>query len=179
MLALFSASRRVCFHHFQFTQLARNPATPNPTRSTAQIDRIIVHHTAIPANIGAERIAQYLVQKGRPGISYHYFITDNGVIQQTNEITTITGQSSTQYNPIAVGVAFAGDFNQALPSQAQLEAGAQVLTWLLQQLNLSWQAVYGHKELINTQSPGAQWDGGSMWGNQLKQRIQAMLAGSA
>jgi hypothetical protein len=160
-------------------QLSRNPGLPTPTRPTTQINRIIVHHTAVVPSVGAERIAQYLVQeRGRAGIAYHYFITGDGVIQQTNDLTTVTSQSEGQINPVALGVGFAGDFTKAVPNPAQLEAGAQLMAWLIQQLNLTPQAVFGHKELINTQSPGLQWDGGAMWGNQLRQRIQALLAGA-
>lgn len=161
-------------------QLMRNPTVQNPTRQANQIGRIIVHHTAVPSNVGAERISQFLVQnRGRPGIAYHYFVSGDGLLQQTNDLTTITGQSTAQFNPTALGVAFAGNFDRAVPNAAQIEAGAQLIAWLIQQLNLSPQAVFGHKELINTQSPGLQWDGGAMWGNQLRQRIQALLSGAA
>ncbi len=161
------------------SQLMSNPAMPNPIRAVRQIDRIIVHHTAVPAHVGAQRIAQFLVQnRERPGIAYHYFITGDGLIQQTNDLKTITGQSSPELNPVSLGVGFAGDFTQAIPNPAQIEAGAQLIAWLIQQLKLSPQAIFGHKELINTQSPGAQWDAGAMWGSQLRQRIQGLLAGA-
>jgi hypothetical protein len=158
------------------TSLARNPAMPLSTRPVSQIDRIIIHHTATPPTVGAERIAAFLVSnRGRPGINYHYFITADGTIQQTNELTGITLQSDPQFNPVAVGIAFAGDFTNATPAQAQIESGARLIAWLLRQLGLSPQAVYGHKELSKTQSPGVQWDDGARWGNQLRQRIQALL----
>ena len=152
----------------------------NPVRAVNQIDRIIIHHTAVPPSVGAQRIAEFLVQnRGRPGIAYHYFITGDGAIQQTNELTTVTGQSDAQLNSVALGVGFAGNFTQTAPNPAQIEAGAQLVAWLIQQLKLSPQAIYGHKELVNTQSPGVQWDSGAMWGRQLRQKIQALLAGAA
>jgi hypothetical protein len=158
------------------TSLARNPAMPLSSRPMSQIDRIIIHHTATPPTVGAERIAAFLVSnRGRPGINYHYFITAEGTIQQTNELTSVTLQSDPQFNPVAVGIAFAGDFTNAIPTPNQLESGARLIAWLLRQLGLSPQAVYGHKELSKTQSPGVQWDGGARWGSQLRQRIQALL----
>lgn len=160
-------------------QLASNPAMPLPARTVNQIDRIIVHHTAVSPGVGAQQIAAFLVnQRNRPGISYHYFITADGPIQQTNEVTTVTLQSTDELNAVSIGVGFAGDFTSAVPSQAQIESGAQLIAWLIRQLNLSPQAVFGHKELINTKSPGDQWDGGAMWGSQLRQRIQAYLGGA-
>jgi len=146
-------------------------------RPLSQIDRIIIHHTAVAPTVGAERIAQHRVDdQGWPGIGYHYFITGDGQIQQTNELTTQSTHAG-QFDPVAIGIAFAGDFTNAAPSPAQIDAGAQLMAWLLPQLNLSLQAVYGYKELVNTQSPGAQWNAGARWGDQLRQRIQDYLAG--
>ena len=55
-------------------------------------------------------------------------------------------------------------------------AGASLIAWLLQQLNLPLQAVSGYKELDpHQQSPGAQWNAGVKWGDQLKAIIQASL----
>jgi hypothetical protein len=158
-------------------QLKQHPTLRYGSRPLSQIDRIVIHHTAIPPTVGAERIAEHRVDnQGWPGIGYHYFITGDGQIQQTNELTTVSYHAGDQYNPVAIGIAFAGNFMQAIPSPAQLEAGAQLIAWLIQQLNLSPQAVYGYKELVNTQSPGDQWDTGARWGSQLRQRIQSYLA---
>jgi N-acetyl-anhydromuramyl-L-alanine amidase AmpD len=159
-------------------KLMRHPSKKFPSRPLQQIDRIIVHHTAVASTVGAERIAEFLVKNhDRPGISYHYFITTGGVIQQTNLVTAVTLQSTSDYNRVAIGVGFAGNFNEAVPTPQQIESGAQLIAWILHQLKLSPQAVFGHKELVNTQSPGAQWDGGARWGQKLKQQIQAILAG--
>lgn len=156
-------------------QLKRHPQKQFPTRPLSQIQLIVIHHTAIDPNIGADRIANYGVDKlGWAGFRYHYFITGNAAIQQTNELTTLTDHAGA-YSAISIGVGFAGNFMETVPAPAQIEAGAQLLAWLIRQLNLSLQAVVGYKELINTQSPGDQWDGGQRWGARLKQRIQAYL----
>lgn len=156
-------------------QLKHAPDKQFPTRPLSQIQLVIVHHTAINPAIGAERIAEHRVDKqGWPGIGYHYFITPEGTIQQTNELTTEASHAGS-YNPAAIGVCFAGDFTQVGPTSAQVEAGAQVIAWLMGQFNLSLEAVKGYKELVNTQSPGLQWDSGLCWGDQLRARIQAYL----
>lgn len=157
------------------SQLKRAPDKQFPTRPLSQVQLVIVHHTAINPAIGAERIAEHRVDKqGWPGIGYHYFITPEGVIQQTNELTTEASHAGS-YNPAAIGVCFAGDFTQVGPTSAQVEAGAQLIAWLMGQFNLSPEAVKGYKELVNTQSPGLQWDSGLCWGDQLRARIQAYL----
>jgi TolA-binding protein len=156
-------------------QLKRDPNQQFPTRQLEQVQMIVIHHTAVVPTVGADRIAEHRVDKqGWPGIGYHYFITYEGQIQQTNELTTVATHAG-NYNPIAIGVCFAGDFTTAIPTAAQIEAGAQLIAWLLRQFRLSLQAVFGYKELINTQSPGLQWDGGSRWGDQLKEKIEAYL----
>jgi len=156
-------------------QLKRDPGKQFPTRPLSQIQRIIIHHTAIPPTVGAERIATHRVDnQGWPGIGYHYFITGDGVIQQTNELTTQSTHAG-QYDPVAIGVCFAGDFTSAVPSPTQISAGAQLIAWLMGQFGLPLDAVNGYKELVVTQSPGQQWDSGAIWGNQLKQQIQAYL----
>jgi N-acetyl-anhydromuramyl-L-alanine amidase AmpD len=157
------------------TQLKRDPNKQFPTRSRERIQMIIIHHTAVAPTIGAERIAEHRVDKqGWPGIGYHYFITPDGQIQQTNELITEAAHAGV-YNPISIGICFAGDFTTATPTPAQLDAGAQLIAWLLGEFKLSLQGIFGYKELINTQSPGLQWDSGARWGDQLKERVQAYL----
>ena len=155
--------------------LKRDPTQQFGTRALNQIQRVIIHHTAIPANIGADRIANYGVEKkGWPAIKYHYFISGDGQIQQTNELTADTTHAG-PYSAISIGIGFAGDFTNTGPTAAQIDAGARLIAWLLPQFGLSVENVVGYKELINTQSPGQQWDNGVRWGDQLKQRIRAYL----
>ncbi|MCL4297125.1 MAG: N-acetylmuramoyl-L-alanine amidase [Anaerolineae bacterium] len=157
------------------TQLKRDPSKQFPTRSLDQIQMLVIHHTAVAPTVGADRIAAHRVDKqGWPGIGYHYFITADGQLQQTNELTTVASHAG-DYNPIAIGICFAGDFTQASPTPAQIEAGAQLIAWLLRERNLSLSSVFGYKELVNTQSPGAQWDSGARWGDQLRDRIQTQM----
>ncbi|MBI1880038.1 MAG: N-acetylmuramoyl-L-alanine amidase [Chloroflexi bacterium] len=156
-------------------QLKRDPNQQFPTHSLDQIQMIIIHHTAVAPTVGADRIAEHRVDKqGWPGIGYHYFITYDGQIQQTNELATAATHAG-NYNPMAIGICFAGDFTTAIPTAAQIDAGAQLIAWLLPQFKLSLDAVFGYKQLVNTQSPGLQWDGEAPWGDQLKQKIQAYL----
>ncbi len=146
-----------------------------PKRDLNEIQLIIIHHTAVAPNVGADRIAAHRVEKqGWPGIGYHYFITAAGQLQQTNELTTEATHAGS-YNTAAIGVCFAGDFTSAVPTPAQIEVGAQLLAYLIRQFNLSLDMVRGYKELANTQSPGNQWDGGARWGDTLRARVQAYL----
>jgi N-acetyl-anhydromuramyl-L-alanine amidase AmpD len=157
--------------------LKKHPTQRFPTRAREDIKRLIIHHTGIPAQIGADRIAAYRVEtQGWPGIGYHFFITPDGLIQQTNDLTTVTTHAG-PYNGESLAICLAGDFNNAVPTQAQLASGAHLIAWLLQQLNLPLEAVAGYKELANDPSPGEQWDNGVRWGAQLRDQIRASLSG--
>jgi N-acetyl-anhydromuramyl-L-alanine amidase AmpD len=156
-------------------QLKDHPQKQFSTRTLDQIQLIVIHHTAISPDVSAARIGTYGVDKlGWARFRYHYYITGEGTIQQTNELTTLSDHAGA-YSSIALGVGFAGDFTDTVPTAAQIEAGARLIAWLLRELGLSVEAVWGYKQLVNTQSPGNQWDSGARWGDQLKARIQAYL----
>ena len=89
---------------------------------------------------------------------------------------TTQSKHAGEYDPVAIGICFSGDFTNTVPAPAQIDAGTRLIAWLLPQFNLTIAAVSGYKELANTQSPGLQWDSGAKWGDQLKARIQTYLA---
>lgn len=156
-------------------QLKHHPSRRFPERPLNHIQRIIIHHTGIPATISAEKIAAYRVDKqGWPAIGYHYLITNSGQIQQTNALTTVTSHAA-KYNPVSVGVCFAGDFNKAVPTPAQLDAGGRLIAWLLKQFNLKLNVVSGYNVKPGQPSPGQQWNTGAKWSQQLAQKIQENL----
>lgn len=155
--------------------LPHHPVLRFDTRPLSQIRRVVIHHTAIPAHIGAERIARYVIdKKGWPGIRYHYFITGDGRIQQTNPLTTLTTHAG-PFSAESVGIGFAGDFTSTIPTAAQLDAAGRLIAWLLARFGLPPEAVVGYKELVNTQSPGLQWDDGLRWKNLLLERVRSYL----
>ena len=159
-------------------ELPRHPNKRYEQRTIKAIRKIIVHHSAVPAAISAEQIAEFNVQKSDwPGIGFHYFIGVDGVTQQTNDLTTISYHTGGQ-NGDSIGVALAGDFDETEPNQAQITAGAHLIAWLLDHLNIALTAVHGHKEFAKTTCPGQQWDQGLRWRDNLWQAIQDNLAGA-
>ncbi|MFZ5917633.1 MAG: N-acetylmuramoyl-L-alanine amidase [Chloroflexota bacterium] len=147
------------------------------TRPTSQIEYLIVHHTATRGDLSAERIARYQVeQQDRPGISYHFYLTGDGVVNQTHKLETVSMHAYDK-SPVSVGIAFGGDFTNAVPTAAQLENGAQLLAYLLQQLGLSIDSIKGLKEFVPTHaSPGQQWLDGKKWKDTLLSKVEALLA---
>ena len=153
-------------------QLPRNPTKQFEQRSIDQIRHIIIQHTGNDANIGAMPIANYLVNRENnplAGIIYHYFITGEAAIEQTNELTTVTNLTT------VLTIGFAGKFMSSVPTPQQIQAGAELIAWLLSYLNLTIDAVRGAKEVSNSASPGDTWDAGPRWGEQLRSQIRAIL----
>jgi hypothetical protein len=73
--------------------LPSHPTVQYPRRSQAAIRRLILHHTATPV-IPVERIATYQVNtQGRAGISYHFCITDQGKIYQTQPLEVVSSHA--------------------------------------------------------------------------------------
>ncbi len=156
--------------------LPKHPTKTFDTRPLSQIECLIIHHTATRADLPAERIARYQVQQqDRPGIAYHFYITGDGAVYQTNQLETV---STHAYNksPVGVGIAFAGDFGEAIPTPAQLDNGARLVAYLLQQLSLATESVKGLKEFVPThQSPGNQWLAGQKWKETLLSKVETLL----
>jgi N-acetyl-anhydromuramyl-L-alanine amidase AmpD len=158
--------------------LTRHQTKRYQARAIGDIKSIIVHHTGAPASTSAEQIAAFNVTRNDwPGFGFHYFIRADGVIQQTNDLTTISYHAGGQ-NPASIGVAFAGDFDDNRPTPAQMTAGAHLLAWLLDHLNLPLSAVQAHKEFARITCPGEQWDQGERWRDAFLQAVQDNLAGA-
>lgn len=158
-------------------KLPTHPTKTYDTRPLSQIKYLVIHHTALGPDVSVERVARYQVDKlDWPGIGYHYYIASDGTVYQTNPLETVTYHAQDQ-NPESVGVAFAGNFNDAAPPAVQLENGARLIVYLLQQLSLGVDSVKGLSELVPaSQSPGKQWLEGRKWKDMLLFQVEILLS---
>jgi hypothetical protein len=117
-------------------------------------------------------------EKGWPGIGYHYFIYDDGRIEQTQALQTIAYHAGGA-NQSRIGICLAGDFTDQPPPDAQLQATGQLAAWLLDELDLPLEAIQPHKGFRPTECPGDQWDSGAKWGEKLLKQVEAALAHAA
>jgi N-acetyl-anhydromuramyl-L-alanine amidase AmpD len=141
------------------------------TREISDIRYLVVHHSAVPPSVTPQRIADYHVKtRGWPGIGYHLVVDDDSTIYQTNHLQTVSYHAGNA-NPIGVGICFNGNFTNGVPPAAQLQAGAHLIAWLMQELDLPWDAVKGHKDLMDTACPGEQWLKGKQWKQMLYQEV--------
>lgn len=138
------------------TDLTRTlPRTsPWPTR-TAPIDCIVIHHSVTPSDYPLDRIAEYHVGRGYPGIAYHYAIPGDGAIYRTNPDNLFTWHGHDGNS--GLGICLLGDFTTSHPTEAQLSSAS----WLVAYLRGLYGPlpVLGHRECgrAATACPGATW----------------------
>lgn len=167
-------------------QLPKHPTLRYERRALNQITHLAVHHTAAPTSMGPGRIAELHVaaDPGRgkdpwPGIGYHYFIHADGAIDQTNSLEAASFHVY-RHNIYSVGIVFAGSFmNGKIPTSAQMRAGAHLVGWLMQELNIPLARVWGHREFPDnsTVCPGSEWTLGNRWRDLLFERVEQIQAG--
>jgi N-acetyl-anhydromuramyl-L-alanine amidase AmpD len=156
-------------------------------RPLQQITHIAIHHTAAPPRVGPARIAEVHVaadpSRGKeawPGIGYHYFVHEDGRIEQTNHLETASYHLVRHYG-YSAGVVFAGSFmNGKIPTSAQLRAGAHLVAWLMQELKIPLARVWGHREFPDnmTVCPGGEWTQGNRWRDLLFEQIGQIQQGA-
>jgi hypothetical protein len=153
--------------------LPKHPTKRYATRPLEAIEHIVIHHSAIPPTVGAQRIAEYHVEELEwPGIGYHFAVDDRGIIYRTNALETISYHVG-PINHSSIGISFLGNFTDAVPTSAQLESGGKLVAWLAQELKLTNDEIQGHKEFVNTQCPGRQWLEDQQWKRMLLARVEA------
>ncbi|MGB5048553.1 MAG: N-acetylmuramoyl-L-alanine amidase, partial [Caldilineaceae bacterium] len=167
-------------------QLPRHPSLRYEQRRLESINHLAVHHTAMPSHVGPERIAAIHVEadpeRGKeawPGIGYHFFVHADGRIDQTQPLENLVYHVA-GHNQQTVGIVFAGSFmNGNVPTQPQLQAGGRLVAWLLQELKLPLQHVWGHKEFAGnrTTCPGSEWSDGRKWRDSLFEEVVRVQSG--
>lgn len=121
-------------------------------RST--IDMIVLHH-ANATNCTVEDIHRWHLANGWSGFGYHYFVNKNGLIFKGRPDDTI-GSHAKGFNSTSIGICFEGNFEKEMPTQAQIEAGLELVEYLKIKYNIN--NIKGHGELMATACPGKLFD---------------------
>ena len=89
-------------------------------RPLTDIQFLVINHTGVQPEVSAERVAQ--AQRAKwPGIISQYYITADGMIQQTNpNDEAVTRDQAWIYN--AINIYVAGNFDESVPNAAQMDA---------------------------------------------------------
>jgi N-acetyl-anhydromuramyl-L-alanine amidase AmpD len=142
------------------------------TRPIEDIRYLVIHHSAVPAFVGAKSIAAYHVRRHEwPGIGYHFVVAEDGTVYQTNALET-KSYHAVKANPYGVGICFLGNFTNTAPPQAQVQTGAHLVAWLMGELDLPIESIKGHKDLMGTACPGKQWLMGQKWKAMLYSQVR-------
>ncbi len=148
-------------------ELPKHNSSHYQTRALDQIDTIVIHHSATPIATTAYSIAVYHVSYKRwPGIGYHFIVTNDGSILQTNDLKTSSTHAG-GHNHYSIGICLIGNFMDEPPPHQQLEAAAALVSHLRDQLGTL--SIQPHKHLNQTPCPGATWDS---WFLQLDQPVE-------
>lgn len=154
------------------SKLLRHPTKQYESRSLSEITTLVIHHSATGPTVRPERIAEYHVKRmDWPGIGYHFLVSAEGILYQTNSLETIS-YHATRANPYSLGICFLGNFTEQIPTPPQLQAGAHLVAWLMQELNIPLENVDGHMRFTTTACPGHQWLNGKKWKELLYQEIR-------
>jgi len=136
-------------------QLPRH-TTKRWERRTAPIDCFCVHHSATRADISVEAIARYHVEtKGMAGIQYHYVITADGAIYQTEPDSAFVWHGN-DWNT-GLGVCLLGDFTEAHPTAEQIAAARWLLTEKRREYGTIRLVGHGEAPRAQTECPGQTW----------------------
>ncbi|MCW5859253.1 MAG: N-acetylmuramoyl-L-alanine amidase, partial [Caldilineales bacterium] len=154
-----------------------DPSRRYPLRVADAIHRLIVHHTVTSTAATPDAIAQgQISRRGLPGISYHFTVHETGVISWTQPLEAVTAQCTSEaVNADSIGIALIGTFNSAPPVEAQLNAAADLIAWLISIRKLAPEDVKGRSEVEANSSPGGQWLQGARYKEALLAKVQAIL----
>ncbi len=133
-----------------------------PAQDPTQITRIVVHHTGDNGAAPPEKRARAAIRAQLPGIPYHFLIATDGAISLVQPVA-----AQVEPTPGGISVALAGTFDVAVPSDAQLEAAARLIGWLLARHGLPTAAVTD----ADGASPGLQWSQGRQYSLDLLERL--------
>jgi N-acetylmuramoyl-L-alanine amidase len=124
-------------------------------RQLAEIDKIIVHHSATTDGTPYAYALYHINENGWPGIGYHFVIDRDGTINQTNNLDTISYHTSGQ-NRVSLGVCLTGDFDKQQPTAEQKTAFTYLVNVLREKLG--YLPLYGHRDFSPKSCPGTNLD---------------------
>lgn len=128
----------------------------NSLSERSYTDMIVIHHTGSPdMDASAEQIHSWHLGNGWSGIGYHYVIRKDGTIERGRHEWAI-GSHAYGENSHTIGIHLSGDFEQAYPTEDQIESCAKLLADICDRYGISIDRdhIVGHGELMATSCPG-------------------------
>lgn len=120
-------------------------------------DQIVIHHTGNPTDddLSALEINESHMRQGWSCIGYHYVIRKDGTVEAGRPHWTV-GAHAYRHNSHTIGIHVCGNFEEAEPTDEQIESTAMLLANLCTDygLPIDRDHIVGHRELMSTACPG-------------------------
>ena len=120
-------------------------------------DMIVIHHTGNPTDddLSAVEIDASHKARGWTCIGYHYVIRKDGTVELGRPDWTV-GAHAYGNNSHTIGVHVCGNFEEAEPTDEQIESLAMLIANLCTDygLTIDRDHIVGHRELMSTACPG-------------------------
>ena len=140
--------------HLMETYLDINHSQLTTRRVT---DQIVIHHTGNPTDddLSAAEIDTSHKARGWSCIGYHYVVRKDGTVEIGRPHWTV-GAHAYGHNSHTIGVHVCGNFEEAVPTDEQIESLAMLLANLCTDygLPIDRDHIVGHRELMSTACPG-------------------------
>lgn len=139
-------------------QLPRHRSKRYEQRTPAEIQYLIVHHTAGPQDQSLWEIARFHVQeRDWPGIGYHLVVDARGQAFKTNRDLTVSYHAG-QLNRAALGLCLVGNLDEHPPTPEQYRAALWHALRYARAYGIPVERVRGHREVAQTACPGRHLD---------------------
>ena len=113
-------------------------------------ERIILHHAAAQ-NCSAEDIHRWHLNNGWSGAGYHFLVRKDGKVYRLRPEEKVGAHAyGANYN--SLGICFEGDYMQEDMTEAQKEAGKELVAYLKNKYKIS--TVQAHRDVCATSCPG-------------------------
>lgn len=120
--------------------------------------QIIIHHTHNP-NLTVESTHKLHIERFKwAGIGYNYFIEKTGDIFQGRGM--YVGAHAKGYNFDSIGIALAGNFDESLPNEKQIQSLIDICLEFMINYDIEPSRVIGHREIegVEKTCPGLLFD---------------------
>lgn len=120
--------------------------------------QIVIHHTHNP-NLTVTSTHDLHINRFKwAGIGYNYFIEKNGDIFEGRGM--YVGAHAKNHNRDSIGIALAGNFDENLPTEEQMEALIDICLEFMKRYDIEPSKVIGHREIegVEKTCPGLLFD---------------------
>jgi len=134
---------------------------------------IVIHHSATPTGSAAEFDRMHKA-KGWDELGYHFVIgngrrSGNGQVEIRPRWKTqkhgahCKVEGHPEYNDVGIGICLVGNFDLTVPTEAQMDALARLVRFMMDRYHIPRSRVFGHGQLKPTDCPGRNFDYADLW----------------